>query len=76
MWSSAAWDVGRFDSCNAASNRKEMGERMRKSEVYEVEIFGKWIACGYSFRRISVGVTLSKYEFSVDLLVVWFSVEF
>jgi len=49
---------------------------MKKSEVYEVEIFGKWIACGYSFRRLSVGVTMSKYEFSIDLFLVWFSVEF
>ena len=76
MWSSAAWDAGRFDSCNAASNRKEMGERMRKSEVYEVEVFGKWIAFGYSFKGIRLGISASKYEVSIDLIVIWFSVEF
>lgn len=53
-----------------------MGERMKKSEVYETQIFGKWIACGYSLRGITVGISVSKHEATIDLFVVWFAIEF
>ena len=77
MWSWALWDASRFDSCNAARYSKfTIRGAMKKSDVWEKDFKGKWIAFGYSFRGIRVGLSLSKYEFTIDLFVVYFCVEF
>jgi hypothetical protein len=53
-----------------------MGAGVKLSEVYEKKVCGFWVACGYSLRGLRVGISVSKYEATIDLFVVWVAVEF
>jgi hypothetical protein len=48
---------------------------MKLNKATEKKILGKWISFGYHWRRFSLEFTIDKYNFSISLGFVYFSVE-
>jgi hypothetical protein len=43
----------------------------------EFVVKGKWVRIGFhKFPSFNLGINLSRYQFSVDLIFFWFDVEF
>ena len=49
---------------------------MKINNSIEKNFFSKWIVVGYSFRRIAFGFSIDKYHMDIDLIFVWFGIEF
>ena len=42
----------------------------------EVQVFGKWVSFGYSFKGFGLGFRISTWDFNLDLGFFWFGIEF
>jgi hypothetical protein len=51
-------------------------ERRRWGMHKEFNLGGKWISCGYSFKRFGIGFNIDKYHMDIDLVFFWVGIEF
>jgi hypothetical protein len=50
-------------------------ERRRWGMHKEFNLGGKWISCGYSFKRFGIGFNIDKYHMDIDLVFFWVGIE-
>ena len=43
---------------------------------YERKLGKWWLSCGFNYKQVSLGFSISKYMLSIDLVFVWIGIEF
>lgn len=42
----------------------------------EVKISKLYLSFGFSFKRFAIGFSIDKYHMELDLIFIWFSIEY